>query len=166
MYLCSVDELVGETLGDGLDVPESRLPGSGAEQPDCLARKNSTFIHMNYWRVTDEREHSCFRGKKCLHHLLSNNVGNKTSLSCWEPSTLSDHHSPTWLTLLRGDTSTAWRLTVPALPMRVESSRGPELMMAFTTTFDVIYYLEVRPCFNRIQISKLHTSCAIIQWFD
>ena len=98
--------------------------------------ENSTFICMNYWRVTDEREHSRFRGKKCLHHLLSNNVGNKTSLSCWEPSTLSDHHSPTWLTLLRGDTSTAWRLTVPALPMRVESSRGPELMIAFTTTFD------------------------------
>merc|ERR1719397_232731 len=40
-----------------------------------------------------------------------------------------------WLTLLRGDTSTAWRLTVPALPIRVESSRGPELMMAFTTTW-------------------------------
>ena len=39
MYLSSVDELVGETLGDGLDVPESRLPGSGAEKPDCLARR-------------------------------------------------------------------------------------------------------------------------------
>ena len=38
----------------------------------------------------------------------------------------------TWLTLLRGDTSTACLLTVPARPIRVESSRGPELMMAWT----------------------------------
>merc|ERR1711913_37491 len=39
-----------------------------------------------------------------------------------------------WLTLLRGDTSTACLLTVPARPIRVESSRGPELMMALTRT--------------------------------
>ena len=36
LYLGSVDELVGEALGNGLDVPESRLPGSSAEQPDGL----------------------------------------------------------------------------------------------------------------------------------
>ena len=35
-HLGSIDELVGEALGDGLDVPESRLPGSSAEQPDGL----------------------------------------------------------------------------------------------------------------------------------
>merc|ERR1719391_1626183 len=40
-----------------------------------------------------------------------------------------------WLTLLRGDTSTACLLTVPARPIRVESSRGPELMMALTNTW-------------------------------
>merc|ERR1719153_365465 len=40
-----------------------------------------------------------------------------------------------WLTRLRGDTSTACLLTVPARPIRVESSRGPELMMALTTTW-------------------------------
>lgn len=40
----------------------------------------------------------------------------------------------TWLTLLSGDTSTACRLTVPARPIRVESSLGPELMMAVTRT--------------------------------
>ena len=40
----------------------------------------------------------------------------------------------TWLTLLRGDTSTACLLTVPARPIRVESSRGPELMIALTST--------------------------------
>lgn len=39
-----------------------------------------------------------------------------------------------WFTRLRGDTSTAWRRTVPARPIRVESSRGPLLMMAFTNT--------------------------------
>ncbi|KAH3794287.1 hypothetical protein DPMN_147818 [Dreissena polymorpha] len=39
-----------------------------------------------------------------------------------------------WLTRRRGDTSTAWRLTVPARPIRVESSRGPLLMMAVTHT--------------------------------
>lgn len=37
-----------------------------------------------------------------------------------------------WLTLLKGETSTACLLTVPALPIRVESSRGPELMIAVT----------------------------------
>ena len=40
----------------------------------------------------------------------------------------------TWLTLRSGDTSTACLLTVPARPIRVESSRGPLLMMAFTST--------------------------------
>merc|ERR1719324_50758 len=40
-----------------------------------------------------------------------------------------------WLTLLRGDTSTACLLTVPARPIRVESSRGPELMIALTSTW-------------------------------
>merc|ERR1719352_1443798 len=34
--LGSIDELVRETLSDGLDVPESGLPGTGAEQPDGL----------------------------------------------------------------------------------------------------------------------------------
>ena len=36
LHLGSIDELVGEAFGDGLDVPESRLPGSSAEQPDGL----------------------------------------------------------------------------------------------------------------------------------
>merc|ERR1719147_422284 len=40
-----------------------------------------------------------------------------------------------WLTRRRGDTSTAWRRTVPARPILVESSLGPELMIAFTTTW-------------------------------
>ena len=35
-HLGSIDELVGEAFGDGLDVPESRLPSSSAEQPDGL----------------------------------------------------------------------------------------------------------------------------------
>ena len=35
-YLSRVDELVGEALGDGLDVPEGRLPGPRAKQPDGL----------------------------------------------------------------------------------------------------------------------------------
>merc|ERR1719150_2729707 len=34
--LGSIDELVGEAFGDGLNVPKSRLPGSSAEQPDGL----------------------------------------------------------------------------------------------------------------------------------
>lgn len=37
-----------------------------------------------------------------------------------------------WFTLLKGDTSTACLLTVPARPIRVESSRGPELIIAET----------------------------------
>ena len=39
-----------------------------------------------------------------------------------------------WLTRRRGDTSTAWRRTVPWEPIRVESSRGPVLTMASTRT--------------------------------
>ena len=39
-----------------------------------------------------------------------------------------------WFTLRRGDTSTAWRRTVPWEPIRVESSRGPVLTMASTRT--------------------------------
>lgn len=37
-----------------------------------------------------------------------------------------------WLTRLSGDTSTACLRTVPALPIRVESSRGPLLIIALT----------------------------------
>merc|ERR1712130_1071873 len=37
-----------------------------------------------------------------------------------------------WLTRRRGETSTAGRRTVPARPIRVESSRGPELMIAWS----------------------------------
>lgn len=39
-----------------------------------------------------------------------------------------------WFTRRSGDTSTACLLTVPARPIRVESSRGPELMIAVTRT--------------------------------
>lgn len=49
----------------------------------------------------------------------------------------------TWLTLRRGDTSTACLLTVPARPIRVESSRGPLLMMAFTKTWRGFWKLGV-----------------------
>ena len=35
-----------------------------------------------------------------------------------------------WLTRRNGDTSTAWRRTVPADPIRVLSSRGPQLTIA------------------------------------
>lgn len=41
-----------------------------------------------------------------------------------------------WLTRLKGETSTAWRRTVPARPIRVESSRGPEFMIADTKIYE------------------------------
>ena len=44
-----------------------------------------------------------------------------------------------WFTRLSGDTSTACRLTVPARPIRVESSRGPLLIMALTSTCSGFY---------------------------
>lgn len=44
-----------------------------------------------------------------------------------------------WLTRLKGETSTAWRRTVPWEPIRVESSRGPVLTMASTRTCVRIY---------------------------
>ena len=40
-----------------------------------------------------------------------------------------------WLTRRSGDTSTACRRTVPARPMRVESSRGPLFAIASTSTW-------------------------------
>ena len=39
-----------------------------------------------------------------------------------------------WLTRRNGETSTACRRTVPARPIRVESSRGPLLIIALTRT--------------------------------
>ena len=47
-----------------------------------------------------------------------------------------------WLTRRNGDTSTACRRTVPALPIRVESSRGPLFMMAFTRTCKGFWMVE------------------------
>ena len=41
-----------------------------------------------------------------------------------------------WLTRLSGETSTAWRLTVPARPILVESSLGPLFLMASTKIFN------------------------------
>lgn len=35
-YLGGIDQLVGQALGDGLDVAECGFTGSSAEQPDCL----------------------------------------------------------------------------------------------------------------------------------
>lgn len=40
-----------------------------------------------------------------------------------------------WFTRRRGETSTACLLTVPARPIRVESSLGPLLIIAFTNTW-------------------------------
>ena len=34
--LGGVDELIGQALGDALDVTERSLPGAGAEEPDSL----------------------------------------------------------------------------------------------------------------------------------
>jgi hypothetical protein len=44
--LGGVDELVGEALGDGLDVPEGRLPRACAQQPDRL--KNNQKVNSNF----------------------------------------------------------------------------------------------------------------------
>ena len=57
-----------------------------------------------------------------------------------------------WFTRRSGDTSTAWRRTVPARPIRVESSRGPLLMMALTTT--------CRGFCNQQQIISLRPLCS------
>ena len=37
--LGGVNELISQALGDGLDVTERGLAGSGAQQPDCLQNK-------------------------------------------------------------------------------------------------------------------------------
>lgn len=48
-----------------------------------------------------------------------------------------------WFTRRSGETSTAWRRTVPARPIRVESSRGPELMIAVTNTWKTIQLINI-----------------------
>jgi hypothetical protein len=44
--LGGVDELVGETLGDGLDVPEGRLPRARAQQPDGLKNNHKLTVNI------------------------------------------------------------------------------------------------------------------------
>jgi hypothetical protein len=53
-----------------------------------------------------------------------------------------------WLTRRRGETSTAWRRTVPWEPIRVESSRGPVLTIASTRTWTGFWSV------RRLTISK------------
>merc|ERR1712225_134399 len=64
-----------------------------------------------------------------------------------------------WLTRRRGETSTAWRRTVPAEPIRVESSRGPQLTMASTAIWmgfwsAMIFFPLLRPFIMRALVRR------------
>ncbi|KAL2286580.1 hypothetical protein FJTKL_06928 [Diaporthe vaccinii] len=63
-----------------------------------------------------------------------------------------------WLTRRRGDTSTAWRRTVPAEPIRVESSRGPQLTMASTATW-MGFWSVMRWICGRVRVSRSAMGC-------
>jgi hypothetical protein len=56
--LGGVDELVGETLGDGLDVPEGRLPRARAQQPDGL-KNIQNLVNTVYF--SDDQDPDCIR---------------------------------------------------------------------------------------------------------
>ena len=50
--LGGVNQLVSQALGDGLDVTERGLAGSGAQQPDCL-KINLRSQFLQHWSHTD-----------------------------------------------------------------------------------------------------------------
>lgn len=61
-----------------------------------------------------------------------------------------------WLTRRSGETSTAWRRTVPAEPILVLSSRGPQLTMASTATWMgfwsvMMWICGVKKCFAQVR---------------
>lgn len=77
-----------------------------------------------------------------------------------------------WLTRLSGETSTAWRLTVPALPIRVLSSRGPPLMIALIRICNgfslVSRWMISNACFTIrrvISFLPLFRPCLLIGWW-
>ena len=59
-----------------------------------------------------------------------------------------------WLTRRRGDTSTACLLTVPARPIRVESSLGPLLAIASTNTCNGFYRNRIILATSRVSFRK------------
>lgn len=65
-----------------------------------------------------------------------------------------------WLTLLSGDTSTACLRTVPADPIRVESSRGPQLTIASTATW--IGFWSVIKWMMEKAWSTMRTACSFL----
>ena len=69
-----------------------------------------------------------------------------------------------WLTRRRGDTSTAWRRTVPAEPILVESSRGPQLTMASTATCTGFW--SVRTWIYDQLVSVVLHRTDVIAWID
>jgi hypothetical protein len=56
-----------------------------------------------------------------------------------------------WFTRRSGDTSTAWRRTVPCEPIRVESSRGPVLTIASTKTYNPNRHSIIAPLIARTE---------------
>jgi hypothetical protein len=46
-----VDQLVGQTLGNGLDIPEGGFASSGAQQPDRLDKHYTTLQKMQFYFI-------------------------------------------------------------------------------------------------------------------
>merc|ERR1712121_500555 len=90
---------------------------------DLATRSNSSFFLIAY---EDEEPLAALISSSAKHSAMVLMLRKAASRAPVQSSQMA------WLTLLRGDTSTACLLTVPARPIRVESSRGPELMMAWT----------------------------------
>merc|ERR1740123_1510992 len=71
--LGSVDDLVRETLSDGLDVPEGSLPSSSAEQPDRLVNPPKR-RHIN--SLTPDRSRSSDTGRVLAGTRVDDGVHN------------------------------------------------------------------------------------------
>lgn len=111
---CSIDDLISQTLGDGLDVTEGGLTCTSGEKVEGL------FVERGGGTINKQVVATWSTSEWVMSEVVVVVVINPLF---------------TWFTRRNGDISTAWRRTTPAEPTRVESSRGPALMMASTNTF-------------------------------
>ena len=84
------------------------------------------YMHVNMWELDVIRTLAALINSSAKHSAIVLMLRNAASRAPVHNNQMA------WLTRLSGETSTAWRRTVPARPIRVESSRGPELIMADT----------------------------------
>ena len=100
---------------------------------DLATRSNSSFFLIAY---EFEEPFAALISSSAKHSAIVLMLRNAASLAPVQSNQIA------WFTRRSGETSTAWRLTVPALPILVESSRGPELIIAVTKTWNKVWLWE------------------------